>query len=833
MKVRAYSMNIYETAKNALLSNDSILIATGIESIANLFFYCHDILDSKEAEVFDMLLSFADSASGDVRSAVAFGFRVFLKNEEKWKEIFLPHFSAILAFIDDTLEKFIGETTRSCLLDVLRLMKVIVKHYSQTVKEVLNKTQISDTELNNRNHSSSLEFTIKHSSHQHSNNLKHNHSSNQDSNNLNHSSNQDSNNLNYSSNLESNNRLNNLNHNNGLNLSHGLNTSCAKSHNTDDAQSSSDNASQSSSHRLLKMFRSNESPSHGPNKILVPAKSQNQAKILNHKANKILNQNLNKFPKSSSYEFQRLISRDGEEAKDDSNDEIVSCYEKWFSYALLCFDTIFIPLHIAAISLATNLYQKRSMNQKMFTSQVTHNPTEDQEEESKTTLKDENKTTLKEVNKTTFKEESKTTLKEVNKTTFKEEPKTTLKDGNKIFLKEESNTNLEDEFKTTLKSEFFTLLEDDFNDESPYITSASINAFAKLTEDDLSDLPNDSIVEKTINLLCKFDSLHRSPSNENGFDDQQIYIINYDEDDDNNEGNRPKMHHHNHSLPMLVKKSIYHYFSVLTSTDQCVSFPLDLLVEHSKVIDEDDSERTLYYYTVESLYFNTIKNTKNFSINVINNMIEMEKEGRYSYLNGKSRTIIFDGFNKCDLYSWPSSLISLDIITQDLFKNGLIELCEELIQWIERYIDSLFKTQYSHQSAYFQTVYPAMSIILTFCCAKRIDILKWIPLIIKKFPIRSEFGFADTIVREITELYLIAPLKMNPFAPHLMYILVGILALPDDEFELYNFKNDTLSNAVQMVKKLANLNPQTFVIISSSFLDVNSKPMFEKRMAQY
>lgn len=561
--VRKYSMKIYKTARKAIHSKDLSLIATGIESLSNLFYYSHDILDSKASEIFSILLSFASSPSGDVRSSVAFGFRVFLKNKEKWKSIVIPNFHLILNFVDETLSLFIAESTRSCLLDVLRLMKVIVKHYS---------TLIEENKKNNDHH---------------------------------------------------------------------------------------------------------------------------------------------------------------------------LCYKKWFDYTLENFNTRFIPLHIAAISLSANLYMKQEM--------ITDNCSE-------------------------------------NRSSYKKS-----------------------------RDEFFLLLEKDFIDDSPYISSAAINAFAKLTELGFVNLLIDHIIEKVVVILCKFDTKR---DNQNHF---SYHISNSNNDH----------HHHFHTNTMLVRKSIYNYLSVIASY-YSERFPLGSVVDHSKYIDED-AEITLYYYVIEHLYFSTIKRTRKLTLNDNSKVSKKDRElnGRYSYLNGESRSIIFDGFNKCDLFSWPSALISLDIISQELYKNNLLQLCQEIVPIIERYIESTFKTQYTHQTSYFQTVYVSISIILTFCCAQMIDILKWIPFVIKKFPLKSEFGFADCIFQKITELYEIAPLKLNPFAPNLLYIFVEALAEPDNKFELFNFRRETLQNVVKLIKKMEKLNPQTFVIILTSFLDFNSKPMFEKRMVEY
>lgn len=591
--VYKYSMKIYNTAKKALHSKDLILIATAIESLSNLFYYSHDILDSKATEIFKIFLSFASSPSGDIRSSVAFGFRVFLKNKEKWKSIIFPHFHLILKFIDETLELFIGESTRTCLLDVLRLMKVIVKHYSSSLSLLQNQEEEEKTNEN------------------------------------------------------------------------------------------------------------------------------------------------------------------------ENNKIILMRYEKWFDYTLKNFNTNFIPLHIAAISLSVTLYIKRTMLLKEnFILKI------------------------------------------------------------QTFNKNNENKQEEKDYSSykSSKDDFFILLEKDFDNDSPYITSAAINGFARMTELNVAEFTIDHIIEKVVSILCKYDKINIMKNAEN-----HHYISNQ----------MPEHIHHNHTNTLLVRKSIYNYLSVITSTC-CERFPLSFLVDHSKVIDED-AEITLYYYTIEHLYFSTVKNTRKITLNdnKETSIKVRELNGRYSYLNGGSRSIILDGFNKCDLFNWPSALISLNVISQELYKNGLIQLCQEILPIIERFIESMFKTNYTHQTSYFQTVYASISIILTLCCAQLIDILKWIPLVIKKFPIKSEFGFADCIFNKITELYEIAPLKLNPFAPNFLYIFVEILAEPDDKFELFNFKRETLKNVVEMLDKMRKLNPQTFVIISTSFLDANSKQMFEKRMAEY
>lgn len=565
--VRKYSKKIYKTSKKALNSNDSVLIATAIESLSNLFYYCHDILELKASEIFNIFISFSSSPSGDIRSSVAFGFRIFLKNKEKWNSIIQPNMNLILNFIDETLKLLIDESTRSCLLDVLRLMKIIVKHYSHSIK------------IENSN---------------------------------------------------------------------------------DDADVDVDDA---------------------------------------------------KF--------------------------VIFCFDKWFGYTLESFNTSFIPLHIAAISLSTILYEKRA-----------------------------------------------------------------------TIITKQSLSN-----ESKIKNDFFSLLERDFDDDSPYISSAAINAFARLTQLGLVNSTIDHIIEKVVSILCKTDKIH---------------ILN------NSEKNNQAFYHHlSHSVPMLVRKSIYNYLSVIASSFS-EHFPLGFLVDHYKAMDEE-AEKTLFYYAIENLYFCTFKNTQNLTLNDQKdiNSIERELNGRYSYLNGESRSIIIDGFNQCDLYKWPSAIMSLDIITRELYKNGSIQLCQEIVPIAERYIESMFKTKYSHQTSYFETIYASLSIILTFCCGKMVNILKWIPLVIKKFPIKSEFGYADYIFKQITDLYAIEPLKLNPFAPHLLYIFVGMLSEPDDRFYQFNFSHETLKNVADMVRNLEKLNPQTFVIISTSFLDANSKPMFEKRMAEY
>ncbi|OHS96994.1 hypothetical protein TRFO_36853 [Tritrichomonas foetus] len=267
------------------------------------------------------------------------------------------------------------------------------------------------------------------------------------------------------------------------------------------------------------------------------------------------------------------------------------------------------------------------------------------------------------------------------------------------------------------------------------------------------------------------------------------------------------------NMPMLLKRSIYTFFSNLAKYSPNY-FPYDFFFDYEKYIN-DEIERPLYFFALYDVY------TRCNSCDLFSSIEKKE-------IKQKIAQIFINGLNKCDFVNWPLSIKFLDNIA-----NDSISVLENSIKIIERYIKSMIVTEFSNQPYYYSTIYSSIGLILTLCCEKKVKILKWMPLILKHFPIRKEFEYVNCIFLRISRLYLLYTIYMNPFAQDLIRIYSHMLAAEQIVFSQFQFKAETLNQMVFVLNRMAKLNPQTYYIVSSGFLDEHSKDILEERIKKY
>ena len=266
------------------------------------------------------------------------------------------------------------------------------------------------------------------------------------------------------------------------------------------------------------------------------------------------------------------------------------------------------------------------------------------------------------------------------------------------------------------------------------------------------------------------------------------------------------------NISILIKKSIYQLFKTIAS-NQTDSFPLQFLKDHYLHI-HDAIEKGMFYETLQTFFICLVKNNTND-----NKTLQLRKQ---------IITMLLDGLNECDFGEWPFAILSLDVIAQNTIND-----LKKSIFIIERYIDSIFSKDYSHQPYYYQTIYASIALMLTLCCEKQVKILKWMGIIVRYLPPRFNADNVDAIFDRITRLYKITPIQVNPYAQELINVFVYMLAADQKIFDSFKFSDKTLHQIVYVLNQMSRLNPSTLEIASSSFLDEESTIILNSRIKQY